>query len=184
MKKQVMMICVCLVSVAASAGLTYTGVVEYSVGSGNNTANVVIDFDQENAFVFEYHWDGTATGWDALYALSLNTSLEVDSQNYGEWGMYVKDLLYPGGVKYDYTDDGSLGWAYYLSDDNQNWAQGATVSFRELANGSWDAWVWTNHDMDNWWLPIRQPGQSPIPEPATMLLFGLGVALLTKPCKK
>jgi hypothetical protein len=178
MKSSVLAIAMVSITGMAMASLTYTGPVEASIGSGGNVAAVVIDFDANNTFVFEYRWEGAATGWDALYALSQNSALEIDYQFYGEWGAYVKDLSCPGSVKYNYADDGSLGWAYYYSNDNQNWAQGETVSFRELTNGSWDAWVWTNHDMDNYWLPIRQPGQSPIPEPSTMFLLGLGVAVL------
>lgn len=180
MKSSVLAIAMVCITGMAMASLTYTGPVEVTTGSGGNVAAVVIDFDANNTFVFEYRWDGTATGWDALYALSLNSDIEIDYQDYGTWGAYVKDIAYSGGVKYNYADDGSLGWAYYSSDDNQNWSQGATVSFRELTNGGWDAWVWTNHDMEDYFKPIRQPGQSPIPEPSTMLLLGLGVAALLR----
>ena len=56
---------VMLISTVLSAGIIYTGPAEYSAGDGSQTATIVIDFDYTQAFVFEYRWDGEATGWDA-----------------------------------------------------------------------------------------------------------------------
>ena len=71
--------------------------------------------------------------------------------------MFVDDFDYPGGAEYDYGQGVSAGWAYYNSTDNEIWSlDPAGVSFRDLSDGDWDSWVWTNYDES--WLPIRTPG--------------------------
>lgn len=168
--------------VAGSAGaVTYSGSVEYSAGTGSNEATIVVDFDLDNSFLFSYKWDGDATGWGALSAIDLEGALEVTSIDYGgNWGVFVSDLDYLGGSKYDYGEGANTGWAYYVSTDNANWSvSGAGVSFRTLSNGDWDSWVWSNYPAD-WSGPIRAPGEEPIPEPCTMVMLGLGGLLLRR----
>lgn len=184
-----LLITVALQNAAAFGGTYVTDAIEYSAGVGSKSARIVIDFDFNQYLVFEYQWDDLsvqgdedATGWDALTALEQATALIVDSGSYlfpidGELMElhYASDFQYPGAQKYDYEDDGSLGWAYMGSTNNESWMQNSPVSLRTLSDGDWDAWVWTNHDMsDMMWPPVRQPGQAPVPEPASLLLLGLG----------
>ena len=185
----ILLLAAMVLNTSVLGGTYLTDTIEYTAGTGSKTATIIVDFDFENYFVFEYAWDDlavtgdeTATGWDALYTLHQESDLFMEYTDYTSinWGMYVDDLQYPDGEKYNYFDDGSLGWAYFLSADNQNWIQDATVYFRELTDGGFDAWVWTNHDMDNYWAPIRQPGQVPIPEPATLMLLALGGYVLSR----
>ena len=178
---------VCILSAFVCAGTYQIDTVAYTAGTGSNSAKIVIDFDFNNYFVFEYLWDGVATGWDALSALEQQSELTIEGGSYqmvvnGQLLTlaYANDFVYPSGAKYDYFDDGSLGWAYVGSIDNENWQSNAPVSLRELTNGSWDAWVWTNHDMDNNWVPVRQPGQMPIPEPVSIIVMAAGVILARK----
>lgn len=171
------MICVFVVLlVCASAhGTTYTGVAEYSAGFGANSATIAVDFDLDNYFLFTYNWDGDAIGWDALAALDAAGALDVYATDHGDWGMFVDDLDYPGGIEYDYGP-ASAGWAYYVG-DNEIWnLNGSGVSFRELSDGAWDSWVWTNYDTS--WTAVRTPGAEPVPEPVSVLLFGLGAMLV------
>ena len=190
MKSSVMSIIVLLAASTDFAGTYLTDTIEYTAGSGSKTATIVIDFDFEHYFVFEYKWDDlgttgdeTATGWDALHTLHQESDLAMVYEDYTNigWGMYIEDLQYPDAAKYSYYDDGSLGWAYFLSTDNESWIQDTTVYFRDLTDGCLDAWVWTNHDMtDPYWPPIRQPGQVPIPEPASLMLLSLGGIVLAR----
>jgi len=162
-----------------AAGATYSGDVEYSAGAGSNSATIAVDFDLDNAFLFTYNWDGDATGQDALFAIAGAGDLVVETAS---GGAFVTDLIYPGGVKYDYGLD-TAGWSYYTSSDGDNW-DFSMVGFvdRSLCNNDWDSWVWTNFDVN--WDAVRGPGELPVPEPTTMALLGLGGILLGSRSKR
>ncbi len=155
--------------------VTYTGSVEYTAGSGSNQATIAIDFDFGNSFLFNYQWDGDATGWDALAAIDAAGALNV----YAPWGVFVNDFDYPGGSEYDYGAGTNTGWAYYVG-DNENWKYSDLgVSSRSLKNGDWDSWVWTNYSQD-WMTVYRAPGGQPIPEPCTLTILAIGGLLIGK----
>ncbi|MFC1738839.1 PEP-CTERM sorting domain-containing protein [Planctomycetota bacterium] len=158
---------------------TYNGEIEYTAGSGSNEATIVIDFDLDDFFMFTYSWEGEAMGWDALDALDTAGDLYVDSTWFEDWqSHFINDFDYPGGVEYDYSADGFPGWHYYGSSDNENWSQNTGVDYRILNDGDWDSWVWTNYDQS--WLPLRGPGEAPVPEPMTFGLLGLGGLMLRR----
>jgi len=168
-----LIVAIVLAVVSGVDALTYTGGVEYLVGSGSNQATIAIDFDLGNSFLFTYQWEDTATGWDALTAITTDEALDIESTSYS-WGELISDFDYPGGVEYVYDPADSVGWHYYLSDDNENWASSMVgVTDRALTDGAWDSWVWTNYEPD-WGPAYRGPGEAPIPEPATFLLLCLG----------
>ena len=169
-----------LFACAAAQGEIYTGGIEYTAGAGANEATIAIDFDLDNSFLFSFKWDGGATGWDALAAIDDAGALDVFASDFGEWGMFVDDFDYPGGAEYDYGQGVYAGWAYFNSGDNDIWSlDPAGVSFRDLSDGDWDSWVWTNYDQS--WMPVRTPGAAPVPEPTTMMLFVVAGLLLRKP---
>ena len=160
-------------------GFTYPKSAEYIAGEGANEAIIVIDFDADNYFVFKYKWEGLASGWDALAAIEAAGALEVNAKWYEEFGShFVSDFVYPGGQKHDYGGGAMTGWGYWGSVDGQNWTLNAGVDMRQLSNGSWDGWVWSNYDFSVSWDPLRGPGQEPIPEPGTVCLLGIGIIFL------
>jgi hypothetical protein len=182
-KEEMKKFCVvyCIVSVfvftATVNAATYTGSVEYTAGSGSNQATIAIDFDFGNSFLFNYQWDGIATGWDALAAIADAGTLGV---NAGWSNVYqshfVSGFDYAGGLEYDYGS-AYAGWAYYGSTDNENWSMNLGVDVRTLENDCYDSWVWTNYD--EYWAPVRTPGAA-IPEPMTITLLGFGGLLFSR----
>jgi hypothetical protein len=164
-----------LTTAVVKGGITYPDQAQYSAGIGENQATIVIDFDYENYFVFSYSWDGSATGWDALAAIEQAGALDVDAKWYEEYqSHFVRDFFYPAGNKFNYGENAITGWGYWGSLSGENWVINAGVDFRNLADGVWDSWVWSNYDFDISWDPMRGPGQKAVPEPATILLAGLG----------
>jgi len=176
--KRLMSLVLVFAIAATVNAVTYTGSVEYPAGSGSSQATIAIDFDFGNSFLFNYQWNGDANGWDALAAIDLAGALDVYATDYGEWGMFVNDFNYPGGLEYDYGEEANTGWAYY-GGDNEDWSLNPGVSSRSLSNGSWDSWVWTNYSSD-WMTVYRAPGGQPIPEPCAIALLGFGGLLLRK----
>jgi len=115
-----------------------------------------------------------------LSALMTAGDLNVDYTDWGApWGVFVSDLDYPDGLEYGYGASSNVGWAYYGSLDNETWAGNDGVSARQLTDGAYDSWVWSNYPAD-WSAPIRLPGQAPVPEPATLALLAAGGLLLRK----
>jgi hypothetical protein len=167
-----MSLVVVLAITAGASAVTYSGDMEYTAGSGSNEATIVVDFDFGNYFLFTYRWDGEATGWDAVSALEQAGALVVEATDFGEWGMFVDDLDYPGGFEYEYGAGANTGWAYCVG-DNETWSSSPVgVSFYSLSTGEWNSWVWTNYDQS--WMPLRGPGGQPVPEPVSLALLGLG----------
>lgn len=177
MKNSVVIAAVMILCGVSFGGLTYSGATEYSVGSGSNTAYVAVDFDYGTSFVFEYKWNGVATGYDAIAAIADAGALDITIKTFS-FGPMVTDLVYPGGVKISYTDP-YAGWAYFNSANGESWSSsGVGAAGRSLSNGVWDSWVWTDWAPD--YSASRQPGSNPIPEPATMAMLGLGIIFATR----
>jgi hypothetical protein len=162
-----------LLSIAAGANAAS----EYSAGQGGNSAVLSLDFDGVSIFNFDYRWDGSATTWDALAAIDAVGALDVSAENWGSMGMLINAISYPSGSTYNYPTYAC--WMLAESTDGRNWTWDLEgVSFNVLHNGYRNAWVWTN--FDEYWAPLRLPGQMPTPEPATVALLGLGALLLRR----
>ena len=180
-RRMMVLILLVLIDTSANAAL-YTNSPEHSAGTGTEfSATIVVDFDMDSYFSFIYSWDTgeTPTGWDAISAISGAGDLVVETA-YG--GTFITDLLYPGGVKYDYGSQNS-GWAYYTSDDGDIWDYSLVgIADRILTDNAWDSWTWTSYSGGEygWDNADRLPGGEPVPEPGTIALLGLGGLLLRK----
>ena len=159
-------------------GIIYPNAPQYSAGQGINEATIVIDFDAGNYFTFKYKWDGTGNRLGCTGSDRCCRCLDVKAKWYPEFNShFVNDFVYPGGNKFDYGL-AFTGWGYWGSSDGESWLLNAGVDGRQLVNGSWDSWIWSNYDFSVSWDPIRSPGVSPIPEPASISLLCLGIGLL------
>lgn len=180
-----------------NATLTYdVSNIEDSVGSGDNSATIVVDFAFASYLVFTYNWDtiDAPTGFDSAVALDDGTTntIDVTVATYN-WGSMITDFDHPAAAKIDYINDfGSpvetLGWGYYISTDNENWTSpGWGANYYNMQDGDFVTWVWTNSapegHPDGWGTQYRGPGElpqaiPPVPEPATMGLLALGGLLI------
>ena len=176
--RNVVIMVLVLAIVASASVLTYDAPVEYTAGAGENTMTFVVDYGLES-FAFEYKWDTPAgpnevvTGWNALSAIDFAGAVDVNATDYGPgWGYFVNEIEYPTAENYDYGEGVVAGWTYYGSVDGSSWVLNPGISSRTLSAGDWDCFVWTNYD--EWWAPIRSPGEEPIPEPVSLALLALG----------
>ena len=185
-----------------NAALTYDLTIEYSVGSGDSSATIVLDFAPDSYFAFTYNWNAVdaPTGYDSAVALDdgTNTTVDVTTKTYS-FGTMVTDFDYTGADKIDYINDyGSpditLGWGYYIGTDNENWTSPSWgANYYPMQDGDIVTWVWTNSapegHPDGWGTQYRGPGEEPmaippVPEPATMGLLALGGLIVRARRKK
>jgi hypothetical protein len=147
-------------------------VVEYWAGSGSNKAVVVIDFGVDS-YAFGYRWEGGTTyGKDLMDTVNAAGSLD-----YTATGGFLNAISYS-----TYSNVGQGGWptdwwSYFISTNGQSWIDSDEgFATRVLSDGVWDGWA---HQTTSDWPPAHQP-MTPIPEPVTLSLLGLGGVLIRR----
>lgn len=143
--------------------------VEATVGSGGNTANIVIEFGDSASFLFEVLFSGTEiSGIDALSVIetALTPTFLVDLIDFGPvFGFSVDGVTYGAHSNVGFVDPDGF-WHYWTKEaELDSWAFSSVGgSFRMLQDGSWDGW--------------KYGSGSPVPEPGTAALLAIGLALL------
>jgi hypothetical protein len=155
---------------ASDGFASHDAVIEYWAGSGRNEAVVVIDFGTDS-YAFGYRWDeGTKSGKDLLDAVAAAGSLD-----YTEAGGFLATLSYGTHLEQGQGGWPDDWWSYFISEDGVNWvASDVGFTARELSNGVWDGWA--RQTTDAW--PAAHLPVTPVPEPCTVALLGLGALLL------
>ncbi len=176
MRKLFVLLLISMLATFANAAIYDISTPIVSIGSGNNNATVVIDYDFDNYLVFGYSWNDNSSAWDALAAVGAASDLQVDATWYESWqSHWLEDITYPGIKRYPYNEATYKGFAFYTSSDNNNWNFSMTgPDSTTIADGDLLSWVWTSWDN-----LARAPGQI-VPEPATLILLGLGLPLALK----
>ncbi len=167
----------------------------YSAGSGANTSYLVIDFatDGGDAYVFEYAYDGSATGMDMLQAVEAAGSFELFTTSYS-FGLSVDGFAY-GGHSADVGFDMATGrfWSYWLDGGFERLSVGDSYSLEAVAAGSYseplvgaadrlledgsvDGWIINVSEFNDQGHPPTSHMPAVIPEPTTAMSV---LALLT-----
>ncbi len=130
---------------AASADL----VGSWSVGTGEETASVQIDFMNGNSYLFDLSFDDELRGREVFDLLTeaantigdLTFDFTVISYSFGDFltGITLNDDAdYGEGSPPDYLDT----WAYWTAEGTEVWSSSMIgFSDRILVDGSRDAWV-------------------------------------------
>jgi hypothetical protein len=169
-------------------------------GSGSKQALMVVDWQEPQTVVFGYRWDGTATGLDFMNAVNdanvgftrvwhpsyvgatvFGMGFDID----GDGGSFVSGT--PGfttetGYATDAADYYAEGWyvngywAFYVSQDAEQWGYASEGLAHQLTDGGWDGWSWSPAPTWDGGVPNNIPL---VPEPATalMLLAAAGMVL-------
>ena len=186
--KKVITIAFLFVCVSSSYATPYAnyGNLEYWGGDQGaaNKATLVIDFGNGNHYGFGYGWDGLATGWDMLSAVV--SAGDLAETHFGEpdagYGVMVTSLSYDGHTMVNSPNwpalPGDTWVVYWESTDGNAWMLADYgVSGNAVGDGGWNGWTVMDVDNDMW------PGSPPVPEPATLVLLGMGGAMVMR-CRR
>lgn len=144
------------------------------VGSGDNTAFVLVQFKNNNAFAFEVAYTGVTTnGIDLLDRLDtgLGADFTLAAPNIPPFGRFVDGITYLTNSNSGFGG-GEDWWHYWVWDfDTASWLSPSDfgASTRVVNPGDRDAWVYGS---------AQAPSTSLIPEPTAIILLVAGVPVL------
>ena len=132
--------CSVVLATSANAAIVDT----YSVGSGNKSATIQIDFENGNGYLINYSWSASAqSSWDAMLAIDSalpNMSMQYDTYSFG---VFLTGVTIGADTNYGQGDVEPYENYWHLwTKDSAQWEQAMFgASDRILVNGASDAWV-------------------------------------------
>lgn len=155
----------------------------------------------ERSIAWGFRWDGSKTGIEMLHAIdAADPRLHLEFKTFEGFGEYLSAAYYDldgdGGISFDGTvtdsgdhfrDDFDGYWRYFVKDatdgNSPAWSQGdeaqVGASTRMLANGSWDAWVYTDYAYYPDPGPVPPSAVAAVPEPSAVWTLTLALACST-----
>jgi hypothetical protein len=167
---------ICLIVVLAITGSAAIAT-PVEVGTGVNAAGVYIEWS--DGFIAEFNMNfgqstlDTITGADLM--LTLNSELSDFTLAYANYGSEAQPNLFVSGIEYQGHINSGYGggenwWHYWIKDAGESeWISPMDygMSDRIIHDGDMDGWIYGR-------------GAAPVPEPATISLFSIGIVLLLR----
>ena len=116
----------------------------FTVGSGDKSSTIQIDFENGNGYLINYSWSASAqSSWDAM--LAVDTALSNMSMLYDTYsfGVFLTGVTIDADTNYGQGDIEPYEnyWHFWTKDSGQ-WEQAMFgASDHSLVNGGSDAWV-------------------------------------------
>jgi len=176
MKKLLVLMSIVLTGLAvpAAAGLyDFNGLmvdVEYSTGSGDNEALLVLTFGIDT-YAFLYIWENAATGLDMLQAVDGASSEMAVTYTDDGGSDAVGTISYNGNFGGGSPPDS--WWTYFLSTDGESWA----LQFDSPPHP--DNYVLTDGDLNGYGLQTTISGAGTLPELPVIPEPGVAHLLIT-----
>lgn len=183
-RKMKKLLCVSLVLVSATICHAYviTDIVsEGTYGVGTNTGLLVVDFwptgDDSISFAFVVNFDGIINGFELMDIVAGNN----EHFTYSAPGGFLEDVWYTDldGNAYHSTNNWPDSfWSQWNSSDwGRTWTDGGGANADTYGDG--DTLGWLAQEGGETWPPSYVP-VTPIPEPVTLVLLGLGSVALSR----
>lgn len=172
-----LIICLFLQSVAFADFLDEQLIVSESIGTGSNTAYLVIDFEESGgpSYAFEYQFEGSSTVHDMLLAFT-NYGLGYSYTDYTSigWGIFADNFSYGQSTGYS-----SFYWSHsvgFLDESGVSWsaAEGG-VDSEQLVDGLISGWY--NNFNDDY--SVINPVIPLIPSPGALIFLSFSFASST-----
>jgi len=151
------------VVILACVGIVQATPIE--VGSGDNTAGLYIEWKDGFSMKFLVSFpEESITGMELIQRVADATPLTIVVNDFG-FGRFVDGIAWEEHANAGWGG-GEDWWHYWTKEGGHNWASSMIgASDRVVVDGAWDGWVY---------------GRAGIPEPATLLLVGLGVMFVRR----
>jgi len=162
-RKAISLVQVLILAIVASSAIA----VPVEVGTGDNSADFYIEWS--DGFVAEFivsFSPPSISGLDLFDIVEAQTTLTTVREDFG-FGIFIDGITFEGHSDIGYGG-GEDWWHYWVKESDTDWLSPAYgVADRVVTSGDSDGWIYGR-------------AGSPVPEPATIALLGLGGLLIRK----